>query len=106
VYQPQANGGGIAGLLANAIVAAMTKAAPNYIPLAHQANNGAINLKGTGLPQVPTMGFSARTHRTTSWELPPTAAACLGNSAGAISPVIFRSQRPGNASCPLPFGFS
>lgn len=53
VYQPQANSGGIAGLIANAIVAAMAKAAPNYMPLAHQANNGAINLKGTGLPAGP-----------------------------------------------------
>jgi hypothetical protein len=57
VYQPQANGGGIAGLLANAIVAAMAKAAPNYMPLAHQANNGAINVKGTGLPAGPYDGL-------------------------------------------------
>jgi hypothetical protein len=56
VYQPQANGGGIGGLIANAIVAAMAKAAPNYMPLAHQANNGAINLKGTGLPAGPYDG--------------------------------------------------
>jgi hypothetical protein len=54
VYQPRANGGGgIAGLIANAIVAAVAKAAPNYMPLAHQANNGAINIKGTGLPAGP-----------------------------------------------------
>jgi hypothetical protein len=57
VYQPQANGGGIAGLIANAVVAAMAKAAPNYMPLAHQANNGAINLKGTGLPAGPYDGL-------------------------------------------------
>jgi hypothetical protein len=57
VYQPQANGGGLAGLLANAIVAAIAKAAPNYMPLAHQANNGAINLKGTGLPAGPYDGL-------------------------------------------------
>jgi hypothetical protein len=56
VYQPQANGGGIGGLIANAIVAAMAKAAPNYMPLAHQANNGAINVKGTGLPAGPYDG--------------------------------------------------
>jgi hypothetical protein len=55
VYQPQANGGGIAGLIANAIVAAMAKA--NYMPLAHQANNGAINVKGTGLPAGPYDGL-------------------------------------------------
>jgi len=57
VYQPQANGGGLAGLLANAIVAAIEKASPNYIPLAHQANNGAIYLKGTGLPAGPYDGL-------------------------------------------------
>jgi hypothetical protein len=56
VYQPQANGGGIGGLIANAIVAAMAKAAPNYMPLAHQANNGAINVQGTGLPAGPYDG--------------------------------------------------
>jgi hypothetical protein len=54
VYQPQASGNaGLAGLIANAITAALAKAAPNYMPLAHQANNGAINLKGTGLPAGP-----------------------------------------------------
>lgn len=57
VYQPQGNGGGLAGLLANAVVAAIEKAAPNYMPLAHQANNGAINVKGTGLPAGPYDGL-------------------------------------------------
>ena len=58
VYQPQQSGGaGIAGLIANAIVAAIAKAAPNYMPLAHQANNGAINVEGTGLPAGPYDGL-------------------------------------------------
>jgi hypothetical protein len=58
VYQPQqSSGGGLAGLIANAIVAAIAKAAPNYMPLAHQANNGAINVKGTGLPAGPYDGL-------------------------------------------------
>src|SRR5882724_4043656 len=57
VYQPQASGGGLAGLVANAITAAIAKAAPNYMPLAHQANNGAINVKGTGLPAGPYDGL-------------------------------------------------
>lgn len=58
VYQPQQNsGGGLAGLIANAIVAAIAKAAPNYMPLARQANGGAINLKGTGLPAGPYDGL-------------------------------------------------
>ena len=58
VYQPQqSGGGGIAGLVANAIAAAIAKAAPNYMPLARQANGGAINLKGTGLPAGPYDGM-------------------------------------------------
>jgi hypothetical protein len=58
VYQPQqSSGGGLAGLVANAIVAAIAKAAPNYMPLARQANGGAINLKGTGLPAGPYDGM-------------------------------------------------
>jgi len=53
-YEPQAaSGGGIAALVADAIEAAVTKAAPNYIPLAQQANAHAIDLKGTGLPAGP-----------------------------------------------------
>ncbi|HEX4209566.1 MAG TPA: GNA1162 family protein, partial [Candidatus Binataceae bacterium] len=54
VYQPQQSGGaGVAGLVANAIAAAIAKAAPNYMPLARQANHGAIYTKGTGLPAGP-----------------------------------------------------
>lgn len=55
VYQPQNNnsGGGIAGLIAQAIVAAVAKAAPNYIPLAQQANDQAIHAKGQGLLAGP-----------------------------------------------------
>jgi len=53
VYQPQNNNSGLAGLIAAAIVAAITRAAPNYIPLAQQANRQAIYTKGTGLPAGP-----------------------------------------------------
>ena len=54
VYQPQNNqGGGIAGLIAAAVVAAIQKAAPNYIPLAQQANASAVSTKGVGLPSGP-----------------------------------------------------
>jgi hypothetical protein len=53
-YSPQASStGGLAGLIADAVAAAVTKAAPNYMPLAVQANNQAINTKGTGLPAGP-----------------------------------------------------
>jgi hypothetical protein len=58
VYQPQhSGGGGLAGLVADAISAAITKAAPNYVPLAQQANAHAIDLKGTGLPAGPHDGL-------------------------------------------------
>lgn len=54
VYQPQGNsGGGLPGLVADAIAAAITKAAPNYMPLAQQANARAVRTKGTGLPAGP-----------------------------------------------------
>ncbi len=54
VYRPQqSNAGGLAGLVANAVAAAIAKAAPNYMPLARQANSGAVYLKGTGLPADP-----------------------------------------------------
>jgi len=55
VYQPQNNnsGGGLAGLIAQAVAAAIAKAAPNYVPLAQQANARAIYTKGQGLPAGP-----------------------------------------------------
>lgn len=53
VYQPQSSGGGIAGLIAQAVTAAMERAAPNYMPLARQANAMAVNRAGLGLPAGP-----------------------------------------------------
>jgi hypothetical protein len=53
VYQPQASNAGLAGLIADAITAAVTKAAPNYIPLAQLVNLRAVGLKQTGLPAGP-----------------------------------------------------
>jgi hypothetical protein len=44
---------GIAGLIAMAIVAAIEKAKPNYIPLARQANGMAVYRLGQGLPAGP-----------------------------------------------------
>ncbi len=53
-YSPQGSSqAGLAGLIANAVAAAITKAAPNYRPLAQQANARAIDLKGIGLPSGP-----------------------------------------------------
>jgi hypothetical protein len=42
--------GGLAGLVAEAIVAAVEKAAPSYIPLAKQANAQAAGAPGKGVP--------------------------------------------------------
>lgn len=61
VYQPQgSSAGGLAGLVADAIQAAITKAAPNYIPLAQQANALAIDGATNGLPVGPYDGVSAK----------------------------------------------
>jgi hypothetical protein len=59
VYQPQNNnsGGGLAGLIAQAVVAAIAKATPNYVPLAQQANMQAIHTKGSGLPAGPYVDY-------------------------------------------------
>lgn len=60
-YNPQQSGaGGLAGLVANAVAAAITKAVPNYMPLARQANIGAIYTKGFGLPAGPHDGMYQR----------------------------------------------
>lgn len=54
-YDPaaQQSQSGLAGLIAKAVVAAMEKAKPNYIPLARQANSLAIYRNGQGLPAGP-----------------------------------------------------
>ena len=61
VYQPDSggnSGGGLGGLAAQlivkAVVAAMEKGAPNYMPLARQANANALyRYPGTGIPFGP-----------------------------------------------------
>ena len=56
VYAPQQQSGGgspLASLVAAAVQAAITKAAPNYMPLAQQANAEVINTPGVGLPAGP-----------------------------------------------------
>jgi hypothetical protein len=54
-YSPQANSGGnpLAALIADAIMAALEKAEPNYMPLASQANVLAAATVGQGLPAGP-----------------------------------------------------
>jgi len=56
VYSPQnqGGGGGVGALVAMAINAAMTKAMPNYMPLARQANGMAFKYPdGPGFPSGP-----------------------------------------------------
>lgn len=55
VYSPQSSNSGnpLADLIAMAVVAAIQKGAPNYIPLAIQANMLAAGMPGRGLPAGP-----------------------------------------------------
>lgn len=54
VYVPQnSGGGGIGGLVVMAVNAAVAKAAPNYVPLARQANQRAFRYPGAGIPPGP-----------------------------------------------------
>jgi hypothetical protein len=54
VHQPDNRGNqGLAGLLVQAVVAAVQKAAPNYMPLARRANQQAVYTAGRGLPAGP-----------------------------------------------------
>ncbi len=53
-YSPQSNqGGGLGGLIAAAISAAMTRAAPNYIPLAQSAHQQVFLMGPNQLPDGP-----------------------------------------------------
>lgn len=54
-YSPQANSSGnpLADLIAQAVMAAIEKGAPNYIPLAQQANALAAGTPGQGVPAGP-----------------------------------------------------
>jgi hypothetical protein len=54
-YDPagQQSQGGLAGLIAKAVVSAIEKAKPNYIPLARQVNGAAVGSAGQGLPAGP-----------------------------------------------------
>lgn len=49
-YSSDSGGGGLLGAVINA---AVTKAAPNYMPLAHQANARALAYPGPGFPSGP-----------------------------------------------------
>ena len=49
--------------MAKAVVAAIEKAKPNYIPLARQANGLAVGVIGRACLQVRTMAVSSKTRR-------------------------------------------
>jgi hypothetical protein len=55
VYQPQSSGGGspLGSLISAVVNAAVAKAAPNYMPLARQANATAMVYPGPGFPSGP-----------------------------------------------------
>jgi hypothetical protein len=55
VYQSDSGGGnnGLAGLIVAVVAAAVTKAAPNYMPLARSANEQAMGAGGNGFPYGP-----------------------------------------------------
>jgi hypothetical protein len=55
VYTSDSGGGqgGLGGLVAAMVVAAVTKASPNYMPLARQANAQAMGPHGAGFPVGP-----------------------------------------------------
>lgn len=56
-YTPQgaSSGNPIASLIADAVIAAIEKGKPNYMPLARQANLLASTTKGKGLPDGPLL---------------------------------------------------
>jgi hypothetical protein len=58
-YDPAAQNSqsGLAGLIAKAVISAIEKAKPNYIPLARQVNNTAVYQAGQGLPAGPYDGL-------------------------------------------------
>ncbi len=53
VPQNQSTGHPLGDLIVMAVNAAVTKAAPNYLPLAQQANNNAFSYPGPGIPNGP-----------------------------------------------------
>jgi len=55
VYQPQnsSSGSPLADLIAAAVSAAVTRAAPNYMPLTRQANEQVLNLGPRAIPSGP-----------------------------------------------------
>lgn len=67
-YSPQRNNSGnpMADLIAAAIVAGMTRAAPDYMPLMHQANHLAFNNGPKALPAGPYAPVKTKAKAATS----------------------------------------
>jgi hypothetical protein len=63
IYTPQNSNSGhpLATLIVAAVNAAVTKAAPNYLPLARQANNISFAYPGPGIPPGPYAAETAGT---------------------------------------------
>lgn len=83
VYQSDSGGGqgGLGALAAALIAAAVTKASPDYLPLARQANARALAYPGPGFPAGPY-----RPEHGKDWTPPPPARAPAPPSAPASSP--------------------
>jgi len=77
-YSSGDGGGGLVGALVNA---AVTKAAPNYMPLARQANAGALAYPGPGFPAGPY-----RPEHGQDWVPPPGTATATAVAAPAAAP--------------------
>ena len=79
-YTPGGNGGGgIGGLVAMAVAAAIQKAAPNYMPLARQANRQALWMPGEGLPAGPYLA----TYGTDAEQFPGSGASVAASNRTA-----------------------
>lgn len=79
-YSPQASNSGnpLADLVAQAIISAIEKADPNYMPLARQANLMAFGRPGFGLPAGP---YRPESYRVDLEHFPSRQAVALPSSA-------------------------
>jgi hypothetical protein len=95
-YSSGDGGGGLVGAL---VKAAMTKASPNYMPLARQANAGALAYPGPGFPAGPY-----RPEHGQDWV--PPAGTATAVAAPAPAPAAPRrvpgAATPASTSTPSP----
>jgi len=88
-YSPQASSAGnpLAALIADAIIAALEKAEPNYMPLASQANVQAAAIIGQGLPAGPYRTEYGQDLDKFPAKSLPLAASAPATVTGSASPV-------------------